>query len=110
MIKIIKKNNKKIILTIILFLMVLFYFIFHQNNNNRDFSPDTSLQIEINKLTGEISNIATIPTGETPTVITVSNPDLLKGQVFFDGAQKGDKVLVYKNAKRAILYVKRFVV
>ncbi len=45
-----------------------------------------------------------LPNGETPTIATVSDPEALKDQVFFVDAQKGDKVLIYSNAKKAILY------
>ena len=34
----------------------------------------------------------------------ILNPDLLKNQAFFANAQKGDIVLIYANAKKAILY------
>ncbi|MEO7364045.1 MAG: hypothetical protein ABIV43_00865, partial [Candidatus Saccharimonadales bacterium] len=45
-----------------------------------------------------------VPADETPTVATVSNVEKLKGQTFFANAQIGDKVIVYVNAKQAILY------
>ena len=35
---------------------------------------------------------------------TVSDPSALAGQSFFTSAQKGDKVLIYSQAKEAILY------
>lgn len=41
---------------------------------------------------------------ETPTIATVDDPDKLKGQPFFENAKKGDKVLIFSKAKRAVLY------
>jgi hypothetical protein len=45
-----------------------------------------------------------LPKNETPTIATVSDPSVLKNQAFFVDAKKGDKVLIYTNAKKAILY------
>ena len=45
-----------------------------------------------------------LPKDETPTLATVSDPEKLKDQRFFVNAVKGDKVLVYSLAKKAILY------
>jgi hypothetical protein len=61
-------------------------------------------QEETKALVEEIGKIMVLPEGETPTIATVSDPDKLRGQVFFEGAKKGYKVLIYTNAKKAILY------
>jgi isopentenyl diphosphate isomerase/L-lactate dehydrogenase-like FMN-dependent dehydrogenase len=45
-----------------------------------------------------------LPTNETPTMATVSDPEKLKDQAFFANAKKGDKVLIYANSQKAILY------
>jgi hypothetical protein len=45
-----------------------------------------------------------LPTEELPIVATVADPEKLKGQAFFVNATKGDKVLIYNTAKKAILY------
>lgn len=45
-----------------------------------------------------------LPEGETPTIATVSDADKVKSQTFFQRAENGDKVIVYQQAKKAILY------
>ncbi len=45
-----------------------------------------------------------LPSGETPTVAAVSDVSKLQGQQFFVNAKNGDQVLIYSNAKKAILY------
>ena len=55
-------------------------------------------------LTEEVGKIFVLPKNEIPTIATVSDPSALKNQAFFADAKKGDKVLIYTNAKKAILY------
>jgi hypothetical protein len=59
---------------------------------------------EVSDLVTKVSALIVLPVGETPTIATVSDPEALKDQPFFAQAQKGDKVLIYAQAKKAILY------
>jgi uncharacterized protein (UPF0333 family) len=67
-------------------------------------SPDQASQAEIKSLIEKVGRLAILPTDETPTIATVSDPNALKDQAFFVDAKKGDKVLIYSNAKKAVLY------
>ena len=51
-----------------------------------------------------VGKLILLPTGEEPTIATVSDPSKLKDQPFFANAKAGDKVLIYQNAKKAYLY------
>ncbi len=59
---------------------------------------------EIANLTKTIGDVLELPTGETPTLATVTDREKLAEQPFFQRAENGDKVLIYTNSGRAILY------
>jgi hypothetical protein len=67
-------------------------------------NPQVAAQQETAALVAKVGKLAVLPTGEIPTVATVSDPEALKDQAFFASAQKGDKVLIYAQAKKAFLY------
>ncbi|MEI8097075.1 MAG: hypothetical protein WCG73_03140, partial [Candidatus Moraniibacteriota bacterium] len=59
---------------------------------------------EIASLTRTIGAMIELPEGEAPTLATVTDKEKLAGQPFFQKAENGDKVLIYTNTGRAILY------
>lgn len=61
-------------------------------------------QEEVKKLLDEVGKLIELPPDETPTVATVSDASKVKDQPFFKNAKVGDKVIVYSNSKKAILY------
>lgn len=67
-------------------------------------NPNKATQNEVNKLVAQVGKLIVLPEGETPTLATVADPEKLKDQPFFAKAKTGDKVLIYTNAKKAILY------
>jgi hypothetical protein len=66
--------------------------------------PQRMAQQEMLTIVGEVGKLMVLPEGETPTIATVTDPEKLAGQAFFANASSGDKVLLYTNAKKAILY------
>jgi hypothetical protein len=69
-------------------------------------SPQASVAAakQVSDTLGKVAKLAIVPANETPTVATVANAAKLKGQSFFANAKDGDKVIVYSQAKEAILY------
>ena len=67
-------------------------------------NPDKSTQEETAKLIAQVGKLMVLPEGEVPTLAIVSDPEKLKDQAFFTNAKKGDRVLIYTNARKAILY------
>lgn len=62
-------------------------------------------QKEVDDLLGNLSKLIILPDGEDPTVATVTDVEALKeNQPFFEKAENGDKLVVYTNAKKAIIY------
>jgi CRISPR/Cas system CMR-associated protein Cmr5 small subunit len=59
---------------------------------------------EIKSLTTIINKFMDLPADETPTLATVTDKEKLKDQDFFKKSENGDKILIYANAKKAILY------
>jgi len=67
-------------------------------------TPANVAAAQLKDTVDKVSRLILLPSDETPTIASVSDPALLKNQPFFDKAQKGDKVLIYANAKEAVLY------
>jgi hypothetical protein len=59
---------------------------------------------EIQQLVETVGKLLVLPTGEQPTVATVTDPGKLASQPFFANAKTGDKVLIYSTAKKAVLF------
>ena len=59
-------------------------------------------QTDVDLLT-RVSEIVVLPKNERPTIATVVDPAQLRGD-FFAKAKKGDRVLIFKIAGKAILY------
>src|SRR3989344_5484951 len=67
-------------------------------------NPQKAAQEETRKLLADVSALIVLPEGENPTIATVTDPERLKEQPFFAKAKTGDKVLIYTNARNAVLY------
>lgn len=72
-------------------------------SNLRD-NPNARAEQEVKDLVARVGALMVLPADETPTVATVQDPELLKRQTFFQNAKKGDKVLIYAKAGKAILF------
>ena len=60
---------------------------------------------EVQELVKKVGKLIVLPTDEEPSVATIVDADLLaKEQVFYQNASSGDKILIYVQAKKAIIY------
>lgn len=72
--------------------------------NSLKTNPQKAAEEEITSVVAKVSELMVLPDGEAPNMLTVTDPAQLKDQPFFARAEAGDKVLIYTNAKKAILY------
>ena len=79
------------------------YYFWHKNSELKS-DPQKIAQGEIVDIVKKVGELIMLPEGETPTVATVTDPEQLRDQSFFAKAKVGDKVLIYTNARKAILY------
>ena len=99
---------KKIVLWSAIFLIVIsslatavyFYWMYQKLKN----SSQATATNEVKTITQTISRFMDLPVGEMPSLATITDEKKLKDQEFFKKAKNGDKVLIYANARKAILY------
>lgn len=114
LVEVLRNNRKKvlIILGVIIGLLVLgfavkFYLDLREAKNELQSiqnNPNAKAKEESQKIVEEVGKLVELPLGEEPTVATVTDPAKLSDQEFFANSQAGDKVLIYQESKRAILY------
>jgi len=103
-----KQKLPKIIVALVLFLVIggsvgaagYFYTRYEKVKKN----PDLVSKEEVKTVTDSIAKYMELPSDEQPTLATVTDKEKLKDQDFFKKAQNGDKILIYANARKAILY------
>jgi hypothetical protein len=110
--KVVKKSiaRKTVLMWTVVVLLVIagagsgvYYYIQYQTSQKILKDPVLGTRIEAEKTVEKVAKMVELPQ-EQPTIATVSDVSKLKGQPFFANAQNGDKVLIYQNAKKAILY------
>lgn len=105
------KKSKKVGKLIIIVLAAIIFlgaigtagYLYNQNKKLTQ-SPDVISKEQTAKLVETVGKLITLPTDETPSVATVADKSKLSEQPLFAKAENGDKVLIYINAKRIILY------
>jgi hypothetical protein len=98
------RNNTVLVAgaVVIVVLAALAGFFFWQYNNLKA-NPDSVAQETTQRLVAKVDKLYAIPE-EEPTVAQISDKEKLKDQPFFQSAENGDYLLIFTNAKLAILY------
>ncbi len=100
-----KKSSKRSYVFVGLFALLLIVILatgglWYKNSRKSDpYDPKTVSQVIQN-----VGNHIILPNGETPKVVRVTNPDLLKNNNFFVNSKKDDRVLIYRQSNMVILY------
>lgn len=101
------KKKKYIIILILLLAAILPTLYFYNRSREAEKrlnDPNTANQQVIDQVVKKVSKHILLPTDEQPTLATISDVEKVKDQAFFKSAQNGDKMLVYTQARKAILY------
>jgi hypothetical protein len=72
---------------------------FFATQSNSKTADDATRQ----RILGKVENLYMLPEG-TPTVALVQNKDQLSGQTFYDKVENGDYLVIYDQAKLALVY------
>jgi hypothetical protein len=96
--------NALVILLVALGGLSYYFYTKYQKAKSIAANPTEAAKQESNVLIEKVSKLMELPRLEEPTVATVSDKEKLKEQPFFKGAEVGDKVLIYIQARKAILY------
>jgi hypothetical protein len=100
----------KIFFGLIVILLVLVGYWFYRSHavvnvtNNLDTSTGSNQQALLNETIATLSKFIVLPQDDSPVLGQVTDPKALASEPFFKDAQIGDQVLIYPNAKEAILY------
>jgi hypothetical protein len=81
-----------------------YFYIQNKNTQNLLNNPNQASLEESKVVLEKVGKLIELPTNESPTVATVSDVTKLSDQPFFRNAKNGDKVLIYSQAQKAILY------
>ena len=62
------------------------------------------IQNDLQATKAAVERLMELPAGEEPVLATVTDAEKIRTQKFFDKAQNGDRVLIYKENQKLILY------
>ncbi len=80
-------------------------YFYRKYNNVKNASPETIQEAQNKRIIAEVSKVYALPQGETPVVGKVSDKEAIKKQYpILDTVENGDYLLIYQEAKKAILY------
>lgn len=104
--------NAKKIFFIILFLLLIIgvgvasygaYYFYSQYQSLKE-NPEMVAQEEERIVLESLSKLIELPEGETPSIATILDIEKLMDQPFFAKANNGDKIIIYSQARKAILW------
>lgn len=103
-----KKGGGKGLFTVILLLLLVVSAgsatYFYMQLQDLKANPQAGAQQEVEDLLEAVGRLIVLPEDEQPTIATVSDVERLQDQPFFANAKNGDRVLIYTDARKAILY------
>lgn len=102
-------NRKWLYVGLVIIIAVIPTIYFYTQNKNttnklNDLQNKSQTSATLDEVVKQVGKLVILPSGEQPTLATISDASKLQSQPFFANAANGDKVLVYNKAGKAILY------
>ena len=88
-----------IVLVVVAMAAIFFAGQFFATQSNSKTADDATRE----RILSKVENLYMLPEG-TPTVALVQNKDQLSGQTFYDKVENGDYLVIYDQAKLALVY------
>ena len=96
-------NNVKALIALLIIASIATYAYTHRTLSDVDKAKVA--EKETSALVKDVGDLMVLPKEEAPAIFVVQDPNvLISQQPFFKGAEKGDKLMVYPKAGKAILY------
>lgn len=94
-----KKRRHFVVVVVVALVLIVgcfgaYFYLTHQSNRNWN---------DVAYVTNRVAQHMLLPTDETPALLTVTDSTKLT-TTFLKQAQNGDKILIYQNNKKAIIY------
>ncbi len=111
--KIDKKDQASVLKPVVAVLAVLVVIAFgaaiyfYQQSTATQLNPQAdqdAVQADADALLVKVGKLMVLPADEKPVIATVTDPSKLKDQPFFAQTEVGDRVIIYPQARKAILY------
>lgn len=88
----------------LILMLIVGGYAFHRSYNS-DVAKQQRLEATNKALEVEVAKLMILPEGETPVIYQIDDPAaLIVQQPFFAGSQKGDRLIVYPQSAKAIIY------
>ena len=102
--KIVRNKKKVLVVSLGVFLVAgsgVAYGVYEYNLQN---NPAVIYHKKVESIMGQVSKYTSLPANEQPVFATVTDTHVLPKSAFFQQAQDGDKIIMYKKHKLAILF------
>jgi hypothetical protein len=102
------KSNRKLFIVILFILLTVILigiasFLLYQNNQLPFLNKSSNAGTQVDDTLIKVGKLIKLP-NETPEIATITDIEKLRNQSVFKNAQNGDRVLIFTEAKRAIVY------
>ncbi len=92
------------IVGLITLVLCIYFFVQYQRTQALLNSPSELIKQQGDEILQIISPVIHISHNETPTIATVADKSKLMSQPFFERAENGDKVLIFRSSNTVVLY------